>query len=101
KAGGIDQSVEIESMCDECEEYAQELRDAINSAPGWKAVGGTTIFGSAAILGIRFYVRSLDNRSSTAIKLGAALDAAGLKFEWIEDTSLRYEYILVAKQVRR
>jgi hypothetical protein len=105
-AGGTDQSVEINSAsnCDECEEYAHELRDAINSVSGWKATGGTTIFGSAAIRGIRFDVRSLDKRPQAIIKLGAAFEAAKIPFEWIETEQLAqgYEYhVFVARRLRR
>jgi hypothetical protein len=104
-AGGTGQTVEINSAsnCDECEEYAEELRETISSVNGWNASGGTTIFGSAAIRGIRFHVRSLDNRAKTALKLASAFDAANIKFSWIEDMTLPqgYEYIiLVARQSR-
>lgn len=100
----VNQSVEINSAsnCDECEEYAQELREAIGSIPGWRASGGTTIFGSAATRGIRFLVFSLEKRPNEFIKLAAAFDAAQIRFEWIEDKTLSgYNYILVARQVRR
>jgi hypothetical protein len=100
-AGGSDQSVEINSTCDECEEYAQELRDAISAVDGWKATGGSTIFASAALRGIRFNVRSLDERAPAVLKLGAAFDAANLNFEWIEDKALAnwgYEYMLVVSR---
>jgi hypothetical protein len=106
-SGGANQSVEINSAsnCDECEEYAQELREVIGSVPGWKVTGGTTIFGNASIRGIRLYVRSLANRAQAAMNLAAAFDAANIQFDWIEDESLQrvgYEYlILVARQVRQ
>jgi hypothetical protein len=102
-ADGTNQSIEINSACDECEEYADELRDTIGKVTGWSANGGTLIFTSAAIRGVRFYVRSLDNRAQAAIALGNALGAAHLHFEWIEDASLPqgYEYrIVVFRQVR-
>jgi hypothetical protein len=107
KAGGSDQSVEINSAsnCDECEEYAQELREVISSIPGWKATGGTTIFGTAATRGIWFFVLSLDGRHPAIMKLASAFEAAHLKFEWAEDPAFKftgYQYsIFVASQVRR
>jgi hypothetical protein len=106
-AGGIDQGIEINSAsnCDECEEYAQELRDAINSVSGWKATGGTTIFGSAAIRGVRFNVGSLESRAEPIVKLAKAFEGAKLAFEWIENKDNMpqgYEYyVFVARQLRR
>lgn len=39
-------SIEFNSVqnCDECEDYAQELRDFVGSIPGWKASGSVITF---------------------------------------------------------
>jgi len=90
------------SGCDECEEYAEELREAFSSVPGWSAEGGMAIFGSAAVRGIKLLVRSTGERPTIAKKIGSALTAAKVKFEWSQDGNVSPEgaNLLIARKQR-
>jgi hypothetical protein len=91
------------SGCDECEEYAEELREAFSSVPGWTAGGGMGIFGSAAIRGIKLLVRSTEDKPDIAKKIGSALAAAKIIFEWSEDRNVPADgaNVLIARRQRQ
>jgi hypothetical protein len=71
--------------CDECEIYAQEIRDAINSVPGWSGGGAPDIFGTAAIKGMKIYTQSRANAPDATKAISSASTAAGIQFDWVDD----------------
>jgi len=77
-------SVEFNSAsnCDECEEFAEEIREFINKLNGWKATGGTTIFGSARERGIKIVVRTIDDKLKAATLIHDAFENAGIPTIW-------------------
>jgi hypothetical protein len=74
--------------CDECERYAQELREAISEAPGWAAGGGPDLFGTAAMKGIKLETRSKAAAPESTRAISSALTAAKIRFDWIDDPSI-------------
>jgi hypothetical protein len=86
--------------CDECEEYAQDFREAIEQAPNWKAGGGSNIFGNASVRGIWLDSPTPKTPSPFSQILAEALNAAGIKFNWGDVGPNGYEDIFVARQPR-
>ncbi|SRR5260370_26318971 len=75
--------------CDECEDYAQELRDFVSGLPGWKANGDVITFaGNANKTGLRLSVNSAAP-AQLATKLVAAFEAASIPL--IQEASYPYE----------
>jgi hypothetical protein len=72
----ISGQLEIMSTCDECEDYAQDFRDALNTVTGMSVTGGTGMFANASARGIKVYSPSLDDRYPLALRFAQALDAA-------------------------
>lgn len=65
--------------CDECEKYAQQLRDFFNTLPGFRTYGGPLIFAESHYpSGIRFLTNGNEPKSSPAIRVLKALQDAGL-----------------------
>jgi hypothetical protein len=73
---------EINSIpsCDECEDYAEEMRIFISSIPGWKADGGPTPFWDSVNRneGLLIFTRKEDKDLSSVKKLENAFDSAGI-----------------------
>jgi hypothetical protein len=74
--------------CDECERYAQELREAISEAPGWAAGGAPDLFGTAAVKGIKLETRSKSAAPESTRAISNALTAAKIQFDWIDDPNI-------------
>jgi hypothetical protein len=94
----ISGQVEIMSTCDECEDYAQEFRDALPPTTGIKVTGGVGLWASASARGIKVLSPSLADRPPLALRFAQALEAAGLRYEWGEQKNLEpfgKEYLLV------
>jgi hypothetical protein len=91
------------SGCDECEEYAEELREAFTSVPGWTAGGGMAIFGSAAVRGIKLLVHSTEEKPDIGKKIRSALTAAKIRFEWSEGGNVPADgaNVLIARRQRQ
>jgi hypothetical protein len=89
--------VEVMSTCDECEEYAQEFRDALHSFKDLKVSGGLGMFATAASRGIKI-VTATTEPSPLALKFGRAFNAAALRYEWAEQenvAALGKDYLLI------
>ena len=75
--------------CDECEEYAEELRSSVRIVAGWSADGSPALIGPGAELrGIRLGVRDLSSKPPASMELEKALKNAGIDFEWWDDGNL-------------
>jgi hypothetical protein len=74
--------------CDECERYAQEIREAINNVPGWTGGGAPDLFGTAAIKGIKIYTQSKAAAPEVTKVISGALAAAKISFDWVDDPSV-------------
>jgi hypothetical protein len=93
----ISGKIEIMSTCDECEEYAQEFRDAMKSVTGLDVTGGAGMFATAANRGIKIVTPSSD-RPPLAQRFARALDSAALRYEWGEQKNIEAlgkDYLLV------
>ena len=65
--------------CDECEQFAEELRDFINTVPGWQASGGPLMWTISQFrYGMFFVSHGNDQDSSVAKKVFNAFRDAGL-----------------------
>jgi hypothetical protein len=66
--------------CDECELYADEIREFLSSIPGWKPRGSAIIFSEPfrRRRGIVIITREDEKKSSSVEKISKAFDAAGI-----------------------
>lgn len=76
--------------CDECEDYAQELRDFFNAIPGWEATGSTTVFAGPKIPKFEIYlIANEDNLSEPLLqRITAAFSAASIPL--VQDEPKRF-----------
>jgi hypothetical protein len=98
RSSPISGQIEIMSTCDECEDYAQDFRDALNSVTGVSVSGGLGMFANASSRGIKVYTPSLAARHPLALRFARALDAAALHYEWGEQRNLEAlgkDYLMV------
>jgi len=71
--------------CDECELFAQELRDFFNIAPGWTAGGGPIIFPMPRLHGL-VLLSVGDGKITAAVqKIKMAFSSAGMPLEYRSD----------------
>jgi hypothetical protein len=96
--------VEFNSVpnCDECEDYAQELREFVGTLPGWKAGGDVITFaGSANRTGLRLFANSKSSPKMVQ-KIVSAFVSASIPLP--EDTPEVYQgldaIIVVARRQR-
>jgi hypothetical protein len=73
--------IDSAANCDECEVYAEEFRDFVNSISHWTAKGGPLLIAHKG-RGIQLYTAEGADRPEVAEKFGHALLAAGLPFSW-------------------
>jgi hypothetical protein len=75
-------SVQVNSApnCDECEQYAESIREFLLSVPGWKAGGSAIIFAEPfrRRRGIALYTRDDEKNSKSVEKISSAFAAAGI-----------------------
>jgi hypothetical protein len=64
--------------CDECELFAEELRDFFNSVPGWKAEGSVLFFSQPFRRGLRLVTRSDEQHIKPVEKISKAFEDAGI-----------------------
>jgi hypothetical protein len=65
--------------CDECEQFAEELRTFFNTIPGWKAGGGPLIFAQQRPRrGLWLVSRDEEKHSVPVEKISKAFDGAGV-----------------------
>jgi hypothetical protein len=78
-------NIEFNSIpnCDECEEYAEELRDFVSSIPGWKADGGPITFAAKYQRGLNFSANKTLSPDVTK-KIVAAFDSANVPLSMID-----------------
>lgn len=91
---------QINSMpsCDECEQFAEELREFFNSIPGWKTLGGPLIFPAPPRRGLWFIVNDADQHLKPVEKIFKAFEDAGISLKRSSDgTSTGTFVILVAR----
>jgi hypothetical protein len=74
-------ALDVNSMpnCDECEVYAEELREFIGSIPGWRAGGGVIIFTMPHEYGLKLFTYADEENAPAPTKLRNAFNSAGLE----------------------
>jgi hypothetical protein len=84
--------------CDECEQFAEELRDFFNTVPGWEGGGGPIIFAGPRLRGFKIVCRE-DEKSLPIIKKveGAFTDAGFPLEQSSEDVQSQTFVILVGR----
>jgi len=66
--------------CDECEQFAENIRDFLNSIPGWKTEGGPLMFLQVTRRrGLSMLIRSSEKQVPPVERLRKAFDSAGLR----------------------
>lgn len=89
--------------CDECEQYAEELRDFFNTIPGLQAIGGSLIFPAAHYpRGIQFITDGKEPEQSAAMRVLDALRDAGINPALTTETGMKQGdfAILIGRQNR-
>ncbi len=72
--------IEINSVpnCEECEDYAQELRELVGQIPGWKSGGSVLTFGGYPYrMGLKLF-RNKKSSVQVTQKLAAAFASASI-----------------------
>ncbi|HEX4370911.1 MAG TPA: hypothetical protein VH019_06160 [Rhizomicrobium sp.] len=80
---GLSHVVEVysENTCEECRDYAEQLRDAIGVVPGWTVKGGVNMWESPReCRGLQLWRRDPDTLSSAEHVVTNALIAAGIDY---------------------
>jgi hypothetical protein len=70
--------IDTSPSCDECEQFAEELRTFFSSIPGLQASGGPLIFAANYSRGVQFVTNGKSGASPGGSKLLAALQDAGI-----------------------
>jgi hypothetical protein len=86
--------------CEECELYAEDMRDFFNDVEGWKASGSPLIFSDPLWrTGVYVVVRRGEENSAAVQKIKAAFRAAEIKFyTFIEDLPAGTFVVVIARQ---
>ena len=85
--------------CEECEDYAEELRKFINTIPGWKAGGGTLTFLSPLRRGIKIFMTKDGPPNAVGRKLVAALNAANILVDMDETNTSGPATIVIGRRL--
>jgi hypothetical protein len=83
------------SNCQQCEEYAEDIREAIAAAPNWTGSGGNTIFGNASIRGIKLQTTNIKNPDDLMREIAEAFNAANIRYEWADVSPNGYDAVYV------
>lgn len=88
--------------CDECEQFAQELRDFFNSIPGWNAGGSALFFPQPkARYGIQL-VTNVDGKNSPPVmKIRKAFADAGMALDDEVEPLQPHTFVLIVGRQRR
>jgi len=83
--------------CDECEQFAEELRKFISAIPGWTADGGTVMFSDGHLgRGIWLISRSDEKDSAPVNKIDKAFADAGIRLlRYTEEQFQKGEFVIV------
>jgi hypothetical protein len=81
--------------CDECEQFAEELREFINTIPGWRVGGGAIIFQVPAPLNHGLWILAKDDRSTKAMMIKSAFADAGMPLTYSDENLKNGDVIVV------
>ena len=78
----------IVAGCNDCQIFAEDLRDILNQLPGWEVNTGLMPGPAMTYRGVSVAVASRDNQPMSALALERAFQAADIAFTLIEDPVL-------------
>jgi hypothetical protein len=99
---GIDEHYDFQinsaPSCDECELFAEELREFFNTIPGWQTTGGPLIFPAPHLRGLKIVCREQEKNLPIVKRVEQAFADAGLPLEQSsEDVQAGTFIVLVAR----
>jgi hypothetical protein len=88
--------------CDECEQFAEDIRDFINTVPGWTAGGGPlNLFGSKYRYGVWIVSRPDEKDSAPVQKIDKAFRDAGIPLEPDTEDFPKGTFVIVIARQRK
>ena len=91
-------SFQINSVpsCDECERFAEELRDFLNTIPGWTISGGPLIFSDGHWRrGLLLSTRDDERHTAPVEHVRRAFDSAGIKLETESEEFKKGTFVII------